>query len=893
MRNWILPFEDIGRGDVEVAGGKGANLGELVGKGFPVPPGFVVSAEACHSFFRDIHLEQEVKQLSDSDPDTWGDHCGEIQKKVHAVDMDAALSDAILSAHTRLTAGRTHESPCAVRSSATAEDLGDASFAGQHATYYYVDQAHLLSMIKHCWASLFHPEAVSYRSTQGIDHASVWMAVIVQEMIASEISGVTFTANPVTGSRDEVITEASWGMGAAIVDGRVTPDHYVVERSDSFSADTLYKVRERRIADKRFMVPSRLDAGAETRLQPVSHEMRHKETLSDDMIQVVSQWAVKAEEHFGNPQDIEWAITGNDFFMLQSRPITVMGREEVEAGIQGPYVIFKPLLENFTDPITPLTADCYQFLFSPPMMKMIKGWLYVNLKVFRSVFPFKISDEMLTSLLYDFGKETPQMKLSFLKLPLLILQALLSYLLFGVFFARTRGLPADFMDSFRQLARQVDRDPSCQLTATQHRLLWWAKLFDPAGNQVMFVNFSSLRYFISLGILEKLLAKWLPDLREGAASLLCSGTEEVLSAEMGRGIWNLAKTVKKESRLKALFEKEKPENIMSALMAVPESEQFQNMLQHFLSKNGHRGLKELELQSLRWEENPTPVLGMIRNYMLMETDPGEHEKRVTQTRSDLETEIQEGLAGLAGEGSFHFRWRLVCRLIRVSKYFSRLRENSRFYHTLGFNVVRKKILQMEKAFMAEGTLRCSGDIFYLRLEEALRLQQGDLGWTDVEERIRERRMQHIRLSKINPPKAINIDLKASLQSERVSDTSNSDTFTGQPASPGSYEGVARVILDPSIDVELKPGEILVAPYTDPAWTPLFLTAGAAVVEIGSYLSHAGTVAREFGMPCVVDLPGCTRFIHSGCRVHVDGDKGVVTIVDIGSKDPRVQGAEDC
>ncbi len=203
--------------------------------------------------------------------------------------------------------------------------------------------------------------------------------------------------------------------------------------------------------------------------------------------------------NFGlSSQDIEWAITGDDFFMLQSRPITVMGREEVEAGIQGPYVIFKPLLENFTDPITPLTADCYQFLFSPPMMKMIKGWLYVSLKAFRSVFPFKISDEMLTSLLYDFGKETPEMKVSFLKLPLLILQVLLSYLLFGVFFARTRGLPADFMDGYRKLARQIDKDPSCSLIHTQHRLLWWSKMFDPAGYQVMFVNFFVMIVFIMM-----------------------------------------------------------------------------------------------------------------------------------------------------------------------------------------------------------------------------------------------------------------------------------------------------------------------------------------------------------------------------------------------------------
>ena len=668
-------------------------------------------------------------------------------------------------------------------------------------------------------------------------------------------------------------------MGAAIVDGRVTPDHYVVERSGLSCTDTSCKVRERRIADKRFMVPSCLAVGTETRLRAVSHEMRHKETLSPGMIQVVSQWAVRAEEHFGCPQDVEWAIAGDDFFMLQSRPITAMGREEIEAGIEGPYVIFKPLLENFTDPITPLTADCYQFLFSPPMMKMIKGWLYVNLKTFRAVFPFKISDEILASLLYDFGKETPRMKLSLLKLPLLILQTFLGYLLFGVFFARTRGLPADFMDSFRQLVQEVERDPSCSLVHTQHRLLWWSKLFDPAGKQVMFVNFSSLRYFFSLGILEKLLTGWLPDLREGAASLICSGTAEVLSAEMGRGIWNLAKAVKKEPRLKALFEKEKPENIMDALEAMPGSEQFQAMLRYFLSKNGHRGLKELELQSLRWEENPTPVLGMIRNYMLMETDPAEHERRVDRTRSDLETEIQNGLADLAGEQVFHFRWHLVRRLVNVTRYFSRNRENSRFYHTLGFYAVRKKILQMEKAFIVEGKLRCSGDIFFLRLKEALRLQQDNLGWADVEERIRERRMLHVRLSKMNPPKTINVKMKSPPPSYSLPDALNHDIFTGQPASPGSYEGTARVIMDPSIDVELRPGEILVAPYTDPAWTPLFLTAGAAVVEIGSYLSHAGTVAREFGMPCVVDLPGCTRFIHTGCRVRVDGDRGVVTLVE--------------
>jgi pyruvate,water dikinase len=220
----------VRRGDVSIAGGKGANLGELIEAGFPVPPGFVVSAQACEVFFKAIQLEKEYSLINDATPDNLDQRCRTVKRKIEEADFPAGLPDMILAAHEELVKNRSSEIVCAVRSSATAEDLGDASFAGQHATYYYVERDRLLKMIKSCWASLWNPEAVSYRTTQGIDHASVFMAVVVQEMIQSEISGVTFTANPVTGSRNEVVTESSWGMGAAIVDGRVTPDHYVIER---------------------------------------------------------------------------------------------------------------------------------------------------------------------------------------------------------------------------------------------------------------------------------------------------------------------------------------------------------------------------------------------------------------------------------------------------------------------------------------------------------------------------------------------------------------------------------------------------------------------------------------------------------------------------------------
>jgi len=865
----ILRLEDVRRGDIAIAGGKGANLGELIGKGFPVPPGFVVPAQACEEFFQHIALSREIESLKDSSHDEYDKSCVSIREIIKKADLPSELTESIMAAHEELVRKRGAEIVCAVRSSGTAEDLGEASFAGQHKTYYYIKADRLLRMVKHCWASLWSPEAVSYRTTQGIDHSTVFMAVVVQEMIQSKISGVTFTANPVTGDRGQIVTESSWGMGAAIVDGRVTPDHYVIERDG-------LKISEKRIAEKKFMVPAYLEEGG-SRLLEVPHDMRRKETLSADMVRTVAEWAIKAEEHFGSAQDIEWAIVDDQFYMLQSRPITVMGHEDVSKDVEGKYVIFKPLIENFTDPLTPLTGDLMSLLFSPPVMQLIRGWAYLSLKHVRAILPFRASDEAFASLIYGWDAHPPEMKISLFKLPFTLIGLFLGYLMFGVLFARTRRIPGDFMDRFRDLARRVDKDPAYGPLETLERLVTWSRLFDPVGNQVLLVNFTAARYILGLGFLQKLVRRWSHDLREDAEALLCSGTEGVLSAEMGRDIWALAKEAKKRPAVKELLEKTKPEKILAKLREEPEAREFLKKLEQFLAQNGHRAFKELELQSARWEENPAPVLGMIRNYLLVESDPSEHERKIDQTRQDLEKEIRQKLEKYPFERLFWPRWRLIQYVASRTKFFARMRENSRFYHIMAFYIVRKKILRLEEELIHQKKLRCKGDIFFLRWPELVQMEADELGWLDVEDRIRDRRMEHIRLSKMVPPKTIGVKLMERDENKERIETVG-DALTGQPASPGDYEGVAHVILDPSIDIELKPGEILVAPYTDPAWTPLFLTAGAAVVEVGSYLSHAGTVAREFGMPCVVDVPDCTARIHSGVRLNVDGDRGLVRIL---------------
>ena len=850
---------------MSTAGGKGANLGELTRNGFPVPPGFVVSAQACEEFFQTIKLNEKLNALKETPRDALEKCCSAIQGKIERAEFPGKLGQAILAAHGKIIENRNSRIVYAVRSSSTAEDLGKASFAGQHGTYYYVDEKNLLKMIKYCWLSLWSPEAVSYRFSQGIDHASVFMAVVVQEMIMSEVSGVTFTANPITASLDEVIIESSWGMGAAIVDGRVSPDHYILERKGLM-------LREKRIAEKRFLVPPR--PKGKTRLEEVPFEKRLRETLSPDLVKTVAEWAIKSEKHFKKPQDVEWAIAGGQFYMLQSRTITAMGREEIGNDIKGEYILFKPVFENFIEPLTPLTGSLVSRVL-PSSFKLIRGWLYMDFKLPRLILPFKMTDEELIKLLY-LGEFVP-VKFCFLKLPFFLLYASLFFLLFSVPLARIRVMPEGFMQNYPKLCRKIEENPAYNPLDTLLKLWVRPSFFESVGNLVVVVNILSVRYIFLMGALKKILQRWVPDLRDDAVELLCSGSQGVLSAEMGRGIWALAQEARGNGRVREIFLQQRPENVYAGLVDEPQAKEFVKGLHRFIAKNGHRAIKELEFKSVRWEENPAQVLGMIRNYLTIDSDPVRHEDKRIQARHELEAEIRRKLDKTPLERVLGLRWKLVCFLAALNRHFIKMRENSRFYHVMAFYSVRKKILKIEAEFMEQGKLKCKDDIFYLHHDEIVDIEAGKLDWLDVKERIRERRLEYIRLSKIIPPRTIGIKLTEKPQAQEAS-AERGKVLRGSCASPGNYEGTAHVILDPSVDAELKPGEILVAPYTDPAWTPLFLTAGAAVVEVGSYLSHAGTVAREYGMPCIVDVSGCTRLIQTGTKIRVSGDLGIVELL---------------
>ena len=853
----LIGLDQVSQEHLNAAGGKGANLGELIKQGFPVPPGFIVAAQEYAVFLDGLDIPANDDIPADTEA-----FLADIRTKILATPLNQSLLDEIKRHHEILAVTRPSDLVYAVRSSATAEDLADASFAGQHDTYYYVAAESIGLMVKKCWASLWSNAAFSYRHTQGIEHRTVYMAVVVQEMVRSDVSGVTFTADPVSGNNSIIITESSWGMGAAIVDGRVSPDQYLVDKASN-------KLTSIKISDKKFMVPARLEPDQGARLVEVPANLRRMKSLTDEQVAEIAVLATRAEAHFGSPQDLEWAIQDGQLFLLQSRPITIMGSAE-EDEPAGRYILFKPIAENFTDPLMPLTEDILVDLV--PMMKVIYGRVYVNFNHVRSLIPLKMSDEDITRLGYLSEPKNQNPAISIPRMLMLGTVLFFNYLVMGVFNRRTAAMPDDFMASYRQYANQTARDQTITAPNALINLFLKFRFFEPVGNMVLLVNLIAPRYMLMLRLTRTLLLRWTPQFSADTASLLCSGTEGVLSTQMGRDILGLAKIAKKNTTVCELLKNKQPKDTVQAIRDSREGGGFISALTEFLAMHGHRALKEFELNSVRWEEDPSPVLGMVRNYLLVDTNLEQADSSIKAQRESLKQQVRDELRALPYEALGNPRTRLIEALIKQTKYYMKLRENSRFYHIMAFYAVRLKILKIEQELLSKKIMKCKDDIFYLRWNEVVQLQAGESDWTDVEDTIRARRMEHIRRGKMVPPKTIGMD------EEEIEEYDNEKALSGQGASPGRYEGIARVIMDPATDNEIEPGEILIAPYTDPAWTPLFLTASAAVIEVGSYLSHAGTIAREYGMPCVVDVANCTSKITTGTRISVDGSNGKVTIL---------------
>ncbi|MEV0378832.1 PEP/pyruvate-binding domain-containing protein [Nonomuraea sp. NPDC050643] len=841
----ILKFAEIDGSMLAEVGGKAANLGVLTRAGLPVPPGFCVTTEAYRRIAADLG---DV-----SDPEM-------ARKHILSVPIPDDIARAVVEA---LPAG-----PVAVRSSATAEDLPYASFVGQQDTYLnVVGPEAVLDAVRHCWASLWTDRAVAYRESNGIDHGSVRLAVVVQEMVQSATAGVLFTANPVTGRRRQAVIDAAPGLGEAVVSGAVNPDHFTVDPETG-------KVLERRLGDKRHAVRSLPGGGVEHVTTAMSEPC-----LTDAQLAELAALGARVEDLYGAPQDTEWAFDASGrLWLTQARPITTLFPVPGERhdGLRVYFCfsvaqgVFRPFTPMGLAAARAMSSGVAELFGSPvaaplagaPNFAEAGGRLFIDVtgvlrsRAGRTIVPrvFDFMEARSARILRGMFDD-PRLSLTTTSWRPLIGRLARIMVRHRVPITLAHAL-ADPAGAERRLRRYADRHV--------------AALAPPAGasltERVDHVATALIKHIVPLAprvfpvamgaVPMLLLASRLLKGRASADELqiVLRGVPRNVTTEMDLALWALAQRLRREPEVAARFLSEPPE--------VLAREPLPAEVREFLDLYGHRAVAEIDLGLPRWSEDPTHVIGMIANYLRLEDPALAPDALFAKGAAEAEAMIED-LAGRVGgprRGLVRFALGRARELIGV-------RELPKFIIVRVFAELRAQLLDVGRELAGRGLLAAAEDVFFVTLAEAK-------AGRDLRETVARRRELHEReLRRRHLPRVL---LSDGTEPEAVASGEVAEgALTGSPASPGQVTGVARVVLDP-VGARLEPGEILVCPSTDPGWTPLFLTAGGLVMEMGGPNSHGAVVAREYGIPAVVGVPHATDRIVTGQIVTVDGTTGAVT-----------------
>ncbi|MFI6927380.1 PEP/pyruvate-binding domain-containing protein [Nonomuraea spiralis] len=847
-------------------GGKAANLGELTRAGLPVPPGWVLTTDA-------------YRQAADGLDLTPGDGLAERARR-HL--LQATVPGPVREAIVKAYAGLGADVPVAVRSSATAEDLPFASFAGQQDTFLNVVGAEaVLEAVRRCWASLWTDRAVAYREAEGIGHAGVRLAVVVQVMVDARVAGVLFTADPVTGRRHQAVVDAAPGLGEAVVSGAVNPDRFVVLGGE---------VRERHAGDKRLSVRPLPGGGVEhvERVESVGDAERGETgglCLTDAQVLDLAALGARVEDHYGAPQDIEWAIDPDGtLWLTQARPITTLYPlpEPARPGLR--VHLSLNVAQGVMGPFTPMGVSAFNLVSSgaaslfghgpadpldgPAFLGEAGQRLWIDLTTpVRS----RMGRAVLTRLMPLGEARAAAVVRELVHDPRLsVVQTSRRPFLRGLRrFARRVHAPARVRDALLNPARALahaarvgealDRRLDLPAAATP------AQRLDHAERVLggLFPAIVSVMPIVITGYALLGLAARLAGLRVGDLQDVLRAVPNNPTTEMDLELWDLATRIEPEP-----FREASAAELARRYRAGELPPRAQRGIAAFLDKYGHRGVAEIDLGVPRWSDDPTHILGVLANYLRI--DAGSDlapaalfAKGARAARA--ETDRAAALAAAKG------RWRApVVRLaLGRTRAYAGLRELPKFYAVRSIAAVRHSLRAVGDHLVRTGVLDTADDVYFLRLEEA----RSALAGGDLRDLVRERRAAYERESRRrHVPR---IMLSDGTEPEALAGPAPEGALTGTPASAGTVTGVARVVLDPT-GAHLEPGEILVCPSTDPGWTPLFLTAGGLVMEMGGAMSHGAVVAREYGIPAVVGVPDATSRITTGQEITVDGAAGTVT-----------------
>jgi rifampicin phosphotransferase len=887
---FVLPLNALHRGMLALVGGKAANLGELSSAKFPVPPGFCVTTNAYALVAADAGLQSVLDTYAareHGDAKRLEDLAQAARDCMLAAIIPTDIADAIAEAYGVLGSGASL--PVAVRSSATAEDLPFASFAGQQDTYLnIVGVEAVLDAVRRCFASLWTDRAVSYRESLGLDQRSVKLAVVVQRMIESSVAGVLFTAHPVTGKRRQAVIDANPGLGEAVVSGATTPDHFVTNTATG-------EVVERRLGDKRVVIRGAAGGGT---LRSEESSIGKEACLTDEHIRALAALGARVEAYYGQPQDIEWAIDpAGVLWLTQSRPITTLYplptsapasdeelRVYVSANVvQGVYRPFTPAgLSTFrliasgiaagfgsrqSDPLSgpPVLVEAGQRLFLDvtPVLRNRLGR--------RALIGAARQGEALSAPLFKQLTSDPRLSLIATKRWPLIRA-------FGRVFEKTLApiyaLQALFWPkaAVKRVQKTAERVRAMNFIAPgrtpEERLL---RMEQFVGDFLSVVG--GLAPVLPVGLGSQALAgKLLGDLaKPEERQVVLRGLPHNPTTEMDLQLWQLSQRVAIHPDIVERIHASTPERLAREYRTGTLPPPLQQGLAEFLARYGHRGVAEIDLGLPRWSEDPTHILGALSNYLQVHDPSLAPPVQFQRGAHEAERMLAELVRRARSKG--WLRSRLVHFFLRRTRELVGLREMPKFIIVLLMARMRELWWTVGKELEQAGRLETAGDAFFLSLPEIHAALAGAEMQNTVRAHraaydfeLRRRHIPRVLLSDGSEPGAISGDAEGSPQG----------VLRGTPASPGTVTARARVILDPT-GAHLAPGEILVAPSTDPGWTPLFLTAGGLVMEMGGAISHGAVVAREYGIPAVVGVAGATERIATGSRITVDGAAGTITI----------------
>lgn len=884
MNTYVLCFQEIDRSKFMAVGGKGANLGELSRiKGIRVPEGFCVTAEAYKKITENNQelnsLLDELTRFKTEERSAISAISAKIRMAIENIPIAEDIVSAIAGNLTKL--GSTDA--FAVRSSATAEDLPTASFAGQQDTYLnIIGKETILKHISRCWASLFTDRAVIYRMQNGFDHRKVHLAVVVQKMVFPQAAGILFTADPVSSNRKVLSIDASFGLGEALVSGLVNADNYKVSNG---------QVTDKKISTKKLAIYALEDGG--TKKQEIGPEQQNRQALTDEQILQLEGIGRKIEEHFGRPQDIEWCLVDDTFYIVQSRPITTLypipGLLTRSENDQNPnsygYHVYISVghQQMMTDALKPLGLS-FWLLTTPAPMRTAGGRLFVD------VAPMLASSAGRETLVNVLGKNDP-----------LIKDALTT--LIG---------REDFIKSSDD---KKEQGPGKENKGVLHRDYQTLKEYDPAivsdlirSNQASIETLkqniqtksgSELFDFIlediqelrkttagseSFGVImtgmnasswiNEKMNEWLGE--KNAADTISQSVSNNITSEMGLELLDVADVIRPyPDVIEYLSRTEfgmKENTFLDELEKLDGGKETRDAIEAYLNKYGMRCAGEIDITRTRWSENPAILVPMILSH-IKNFEPGAGNRKFEQGRQEAFKKEQELLERLASLPDGEQKAAATKRMIDLVRNFAGYREYPKYVMVSRYFVYKQAILKEAEQLVQAGVIQEKEDIYYLTFEELHEVVDTHKPYYQL---INQRKDEYKLYEKLTPPRVITSDgeiIAGAYKRENLP----AGAIVGLAVSSGVIEGRARVILNME-DANLEAGDILVTSFTDPSWTPLFVSIKGLVTEVGGLMTHGAVIAREYGLPAVVGMEHATRLIKDGQRIRVNGTDGYVEIL---------------